>query len=196
MVRRQRLGAGHRRWEGEVLTGLSMRRLLRRHLAEGKMVSGHSRDQNNCRKRGVERGVCSTSKPEGIWLLLGLCDGLFADGERGSGDICGCGHCGRRKREGAIRGALKYHGLTQPYGGVPLPVPCAYMAQSIHLFSPFYVTHHTRFIALARISPLKSATLSVHIFLRYRRYHTTFHFAWTRHQLSVNTIRASISAKS
>jgi hypothetical protein len=45
------------------------------------------------------RWVLVTSKPEGIGLLLGLCDGLFAHGEGGSGDICGCGHSGRRKRE-------------------------------------------------------------------------------------------------
>jgi hypothetical protein len=42
--------------------------------------------------------VLVTSKPEGIGLFLGLCDGLFAHGEGGSGDICGCGHSGRRKR--------------------------------------------------------------------------------------------------
>ena len=38
-----------------------------------------------------------TSKPERIGLLLGLCDGLSAHWE-GSGDSCGCGHSGRRKR--------------------------------------------------------------------------------------------------
>ena len=44
------------------------------------------------------RCVLVTSKPEGIGLLLGLCDGLFAHGEGRSGDICGCSHGGRRKR--------------------------------------------------------------------------------------------------
>jgi hypothetical protein len=95
-----------------MLTGLSMRRSLRRHLAKGNLVSGDSRDQNNCGGRWGECGVCNTSKPEGIWLLLGHCDSLFADGERGSGDICGCGHSGGRKREGPMkigRDELKYH---------------------------------------------------------------------------------------
>lgn len=99
--------------------------------------------------------------------------------------------------EGANRDALKYHGLTQPNGcPTHTPTPRRIYGSSIHLFSPFYVTHHTRFIALTRILQIKPAILSVHIFLRYRRYHTTFHFAWTRHQVSANTIRASISAKS
>ena len=112
-----------------MLTGLSMPRLSRRHLTEEKMVSGRSRDQNKCGKRGRERGACSTSKPEGIWLLCGLCDRLFADGQGGSGDICRCGHSGKRKRESPMkseRDELKYHGLTQPDGGVPLslfPLP-------------------------------------------------------------------------
>lgn len=39
-----------------------------------------------------------TSKPEGIGLLLGLCDELFAHREGGSGDICGCGHGWGKKR--------------------------------------------------------------------------------------------------
>src|ERR1700684_1767647 len=99
-----------------MLTGLSMRRLSRRDLAEGEMVSGHSRDQNNCRKR-VECGVVITSKPEGIWLFVGLCNGLLANGKGGSGDICGCGHRGKRKREEQSDTRrvenLKYHGLTQ-----------------------------------------------------------------------------------
>jgi hypothetical protein len=63
---------------------------------EGKM-SIHSRDQHG------ESTACSTSKPEGIWLLRGLCHRLFADGE-GSSDICGCGHSGR-KEEGVRRRA-------------------------------------------------------------------------------------------
>ena len=84
----------------EMLTGLSMRRSSRQHLAKVKiLVNGHSCDRNEMRGAMV-RGRCAlvTSKPEGIGLLLGLCDGFFAHGEGGSGDNCGFGHSGRRER--------------------------------------------------------------------------------------------------
>jgi hypothetical protein len=66
-----------------------------------------------------------TSKPEGIGLLLGLCDGLFAHGEGGSGDICGCGHSGWRKRgKGSMEKwtiELKYIKAYTTRRDVPLP---------------------------------------------------------------------------
>jgi len=104
----------------------------------------------------------------------------------------------RKEEEGGairIRDALKISRAYSTSTGCPTSTPTSrrIYGSSIHLFSPFYVTHHTRFIVLARILHLKSAILSVHIFLRY---HTTFHFAWTRHQVSANIICASISAKS
>lgn len=100
--------------------------------------------------------VLVTSKPEGIWLLFGLCDGLFAHWE-GNGDICGCGHSGKRKRG---KGPMEKWTIELKYrsGLHNLSVPL------LLLLSPgAYITHltsmpHTRFIPLARI-PL---ALSLH----------------------------------
>ena len=101
-----------------------------------------------------------TSKPEGIGLLLGLCYRLFAHGEGRSGDICGCGHSGRRKRgEGSMEKwavGLKYARLTQPPVPHPSPShhlsPGAYITHTPFLLTTFTSTHHTRFIPLVRLT--------------------------------------------
>lgn len=109
--------------------------------------------------------VLVTSKPEGIWLLFGLCDGLFAHWE-GNGDICGCGHSGKRKRG---KGPMEKWTIELKYrsGLHNLSVPL------LLLLSPgAYITHltsmpHTRFIPLARI-PLALSTLTIHTVISLR----------------------------
>jgi hypothetical protein len=120
---------------------------------------------------GRARCELVTSKPEGIGLLLGLCDGLFAHGEGGSGDICGCGHSGWRKRgKGSMEKwtiELKYPRAYTTRRDMPLPPVQSrriYHA-SVYLFSPYLRPRpHTRFIPLARIPlPSKSPIFSAHL---------------------------------
>ena len=68
-----------------------------------------------------------TSKPEGIGLLLWLCDGLFAHGEGRGGDICGSGHGGGKKRGKGSREKwtieLKYRKAYTTRRDMPLTSP-------------------------------------------------------------------------
>jgi hypothetical protein len=129
---------------------------------------------------------CVTSKPERVGLLLGLCDGLFAHGEGGSGDICGCGHSGwREKGKGSMEKwtiELKYRKAYPTRRDMPLPpvqshsllllrilVQAHISRICLSLLTIFTSTHHTRFIPLARIPfPQYSQILTIPYCLSFR----------------------------
>ena len=142
-----------------------------------------------------------TSKPEGIGLLLWLCDGLFAHGEGGAATFVGADMAGGKRGKGSMEKwtiELKYPKAYTTRRDMPLPLSHSLLLLRIlvqahisrirlSLLTIFTSAPHTRFIPLARIPlPSKSPIFSLHIFLRCRRYilpvispgHVT-NFRWT-----------------
>jgi hypothetical protein len=100
---------------------------------------------------GRARCVLVTSKPEGIGLLLGLCDGLFAHREGGSSDICGCGHGGGRKRG---KGSMEKWTIELKY-------PKAYTTRRICLSHQSHTLLLLRILVQAHISRIRLSLLPI-----------------------------------
>src|SRR6267154_5455474 len=115
------------------------------------------------------RCVLITSKPEGVGLL-GLCDGLFAHGEGGSGDICGCGHGGGKKRgKGSMEKwtiELKYPKAYPTRRDMPLPpvpLPSQNLSPGAYISHSPISSHHIYVRASYPIYPTRPNTSSFQI---------------------------------
>ena len=145
----------------------------------------------NAGSYGGSTGHIVPPSQKGYGCFLGFAMAFSLMGRGGAATFVGADIADRDRGRGRVQwksglNKLKYHGLTQPNGGGPTPFWSQAHIWRIHP-SLLTSTPHTRFIALARILPPKSPTFSPF------RIHTACHFVWTRHQVSVNIVHASIS---